>query len=253
MAVFIMIVIAAVIGFLLYMWIEAHLNKVQRIEFVLDRLPEGFNGMTLFFISDVHRRVISDKVIQEARGEADIVIIGGDLTEKGVPFQRVEENIDKLLTVAPIYFVWGNNDYETDFRRLDTLLHEKGVVVLDNTAARLESNGETLFFLGVDDYGLERSRLDLALADSPEGFRLLISHNPDIAQELDAGSEIPLILSGHTHGGQIRLFGWGPREKGGVKEFPGLRVFISNGYGTTSIPFRLGAPAETHLITLKNK
>jgi predicted MPP superfamily phosphohydrolase len=179
------------------------------------------------------------------------VIIGGDLAEKGVPFTRVEENIKKLTAIAPTYFVWGNNDYETDFRKLDTLLRESGVTVLDNTAAGLENDGDTLVLLGVDDFGLERDRIDLALKDAPEGYRLLLSHNPGIREKLQPEMEIPFILSGHTHGGQIRLFGWGPREKGGLKQYPGFLVFISNGYGTTTIPFRLGAPAETHFITLK--
>src|SRR5699024_7502556 len=105
--------------------------------------------------------------------------------------------------------------------------------------------------IGVDDYRLERDRLDLALNDCTEGFRMLISHNPGIIEKINKDHQIPVILSGHTHGGQIRLFGWGPREKGGVKIHSTITHFISNGYGTTFIPFRLNAPAETHILTLK--
>ncbi|WP_370314234.1 hypothetical protein [Guptibacillus hwajinpoensis] len=62
-----------------------------------------------------------------------------------------------------------------------------------------------------------------------------------------------MILSGHTHGGQIRLFGWGIREKGGIKNINGTTVVISNGYGTTTLPLRLMAPAESHIFILKRK
>ncbi|HEU5138945.1 MAG TPA: metallophosphoesterase [Bacillales bacterium] len=253
MVVFIILFVLACFLVLLYMWIEAHQNVVYRHEFRLDGLPDGFNGTRLFFISDVHRRSVSDKLIQQVKDKAELVIIGGDLMERKVPFQRVEKNLERLAEIGPVYFVWGNNDYEDDFRKLDTLLREKGVIVLDNTATRLEAGGDSLVLLGVDDYGLERDRLDLAVKDSPEGYRILVSHNPGIVSEMNRDLEIPFVLSGHTHGGQIRLFGWGPREKGGIKHFPELTLFISNGYGTTTLPLRLGAPAQTHLITLKNK
>lgn len=245
----ILIVIFA-LTLLTLMWIEAHQTVVNRDKLILEHLPEKLDGLCFFFISDVHRRVIPEDMIKEAAGKAEFVIIGGDLMERRVPFQRVEQNIERLKKIGPIYFVWGNNDYEDDFRKLDTLLREKGVTVLDNTATALEKDGEPLALLGVDDCGLERDRLDLALKDCPPGFRILLSHNPMIQFQISEEMDIPLVLSGHTHGGQIRLFGWGPREKGGLKVFPSFLLFISNGYGTTSIPLRLGAPAQTHLMTL---
>lgn len=235
------------------MWREAHQNVVERTELFLDNLPDAFDGLKLFFISDIHRRVVPDEVIRKVKGAVDFVVIGGDIMEKGVPFQRVEENLDRLLKIGPVYFIWGNNDYEDDYHKLDVLLREKGVVVLDNTAVRLEAGGESLVLLGVDDYGLERDRLGLALADCPEGYRLLLSHNPGIVEKIMPEMKIRLVLSGHTHGGQIRFFGWGPREEGGVKQYQGFPLFISNGFGTTTIPLRLGAPAQTHIITLKKE
>ncbi len=124
--------------------------------------------------------------------------------------------------------------------------------VLDNTAVKFESAaGEVLYLLGIDDFGLGKSRLDLAVRDAEEkGFRILVSHNPAIASSLTAEDEIRLILSGHTHGGQIRIFGFGPYELGGIKQKNGITVMTSNGYGTTGVPFRLGAKPETHLLTL---
>jgi uncharacterized protein len=240
------------ISLLLYMVREAFLNKIVHHEFAFREFPATFGKVTIFFISDIHRRVIADKVLEVVKGKADIVIIGGDLTEKGVPFERVKENLKKLKQLAPVYFVWGNNDYETDYRKLDATFHDYGIKVLDNTAVTFESkNGDKLSVLGIDDMNLHRDRLDLALSDAePKSFKILASHYPNITNKLMPEHKINLVLSGHTHGGQIHILGYSPFKRGRVEKLGNTTVLISNGYGTTGVPLRLGAPAECHLITL---
>ncbi|WHX39140.1 metallophosphoesterase family protein [Mesobacillus sp. AQ2] len=240
-------------GFLLlYMYRQAFEDRVLKQEIRLKDFPASFGTVRIFFISDIHKRIISDSIINEVKGKPDLVIIGGDLAEKGVSLERISANLEKLKTVGPVFFVWGNNDYEFNSHELDSLLYHSGVKVLDNTAVKFESEaGDILYLLGIDDFGLGKSRLDLAVRDAEEeGFRILVSHNPAIANSLKSEDEISLLLSGHTHGGQIRIFGFGPYELGGIKKKNGTTVLTSNGYGTTGVPFRLGAKAETHLITL---
>lgn len=241
--------------FIIYMWLQAHRNVVYHNKIFLDNLPAGFDGVAFFFITDVHRRLISKKIIDKAKAcHAQWVIIGGDLVEKGVPLHRVEENIDRLLQIGPIYFIWGNNDYEVDGRKLITLFNKKGVTILENNAVSLQVGGDAIQLLGVDDYGLRRDRLDLAVKNATEEYRILISHNPALAANIvNQLAHIHLVLSGHTHSGQIRLFGWGLRKKGGIEHYSGLTLFISNGYGTTTLPLRLGAPAQTHILTLETQ
>lgn len=217
--------------------------------------PISFGEVRIFFISDIHRRTVSRSLIQKVKGKVDFVIIGGDLAEQGVPLSRVADNIKRLNEIGQVYFVWGNNDYEIDFHELDALLLQNGVKILDNTGTLFESElGEKIWLLGVDDVGLKRDRLDLALADcKEEGFRILVSHNPDILYKLNGTERISCILSGHTHGGQIRLFHTTRFLKGGIYEYPHTTLFVSNGYGTTFVPLRFRAPAQTHLITLRRK
>lgn len=217
--------------------------------------PMSFGEVRIFFISDIHRRTISKSLIQQVKGKVDLVIIGGDLAEQGVPLARVVDNIKRLNEIGQAYFVWGNNDYEIDFHELDALLLQNGVKILDNTGILFESEaGEKIWLLGVDDVGLKRDRLDLALADcEEEGFRILVSHNPDIIYKLNGTENISCVLSGHTHGGQIRLFHATRFLKGGIYEYPQTTLFVSNGYGTTLVPMRFRAPAQTHLITLQRK
>lgn len=236
------------------MWWEAHRNTLNKINLHLRGLPDSFSGTKVFFISDIHKRLISQALLAEVKElQPDLVIIGGDICERGVSLSKIKSNIQLLVEIGPTYFVWGNNDYEVDYRKLDILLRDNHVNVLDNTATSFETESDTLVLIGVDDTSIGRARLDLAIKDAAKGFRILVSHNPDIIDQVEPQHNIQLILSGHTHGGQIRLFGWGLREKGGLKNRKGIPIFISNGYGTTTLPLRLGAPSETNLFTLKNK
>ncbi|MCU5437860.1 metallophosphoesterase family protein [Bacillus cereus] len=237
---------------LLVMYTEAMRDTVLEHTLIFEEFPKSFQKVNVFFISDIHRRVISNSLIEQVKGRVDLVIIGGDLAEKGVPFSKISANIQKLRAIAPVYFVWGNNDYEIEYHELDALFLENNVKVLDNTRVVFESElGEKICLLGVDDVGLERDRLDLALADCKEdGFRILISHNPDIINKMSGKEQILLVLSGHTHGGQIRLFPSKKYLKGGVYKHSNITLFVSNGYGTTLIPLRFRAPAQTHIITL---
>ncbi|MCF6137604.1 metallophosphoesterase [Pseudalkalibacillus berkeleyi] len=242
-------------GFLLvlHMWLEAHRISVEKKDIHLEHFPESFNGLKVFFISDIHTRTLDEQLIDKIDEHIDLVIIGGDLVERKVLFDRVSKNIDVLNKLAPIYFVWGNNDYEVDYRKLDVLLRDKGVTVLDNTCAQLEKDGESLLLLGVDDATLDRDSLPLTLQDANQtGFRILISHNPIITNQIEENHDIGLVLAGHTHGGQIRFFKWGIAEQGGLKSCDYTKLFISNGYGYTQLPLRLCAPAQTHILTIYN-
>ncbi|WLR53128.1 metallophosphoesterase [Bacillus tianshenii] len=239
------------IGILLYMIAEAKKWKLVETTFTYTDFPKNLREVRLFFISDLHKRTVSDKMIEMIQGKADIVLIGGDLVEKGVPFEQVRNNLRKLKQIAPVYFVWGNNDYEVDYHQLDALLLEEGVTILANTSVSFESEtGDKFNLLGVDSPTNKRDRLDLALKDSEEGFKVLLSHDPSIMKVIEREHNIRLTLAGHTHGGQIRFGRFGPYEKGGIKELEETTLLVSNGYGTTLLPFRFGAPAQVHLITI---
>ncbi len=250
---YIYIILIAIVFLLLYMWLEANKNLVKEQVLMFDDFPKDLEKLTIFFISDIHRRKVSEKLINKVVGKTDIVIIGGDLTEKGVSFERISENVDALKALGPTYFVWGNNDYETDFHRLDSLLLEKGVKILDNTAVNFESrSGEKISLLGVDDMSEERDRLEMALLDAGDNsFKILACHNPRIVKKIEKDHNIKLVLTGHTHGGQIRIMNFGYYEKGKLSDNGVFKLLISNGYGTTGVPLRLGAEPETHLMTLK--
>jgi uncharacterized protein len=248
------ILIFAFVILILYMFFEAHKNRITFHQLSFPEFPVSFDQWTIFFISDIHRRNISEKIIENAKGKADIVIIGGDLAEKGVKLGKVKENLLKLKQIAPIYFVWGNNDYELEEAAFRGLLLEMGIKILENCTCHFQTaKGDKLALMGLDFMSTDEDHLDLVLQEAGDTpFRILVSHDPNISDIITPEQNIHLVLSGHTHGGQIRIFGYGPYEKGGLKKNGSMILFVSNGYGTTALPFRLGAKAETHLITLTN-
>lgn len=255
---------------LLYMFAQAASGKLTTEHVDLPRLPKGFDGTTILLITDLHKRTISaDLLAKCAEARPELVLVGGDLLERGVPLARVKENMRTLRALGPVYAVYGNHDYEINIRELDVLLGEEGVRLLMNEAVLLEKEDQALWLLGVDDPHTSRDRLDQAIAYRDEehglgqgdaagadGCTILLAHSPEICNRIGR-HEIDLVLAGHTHGGQIVLPWYGPLVKldylhGWFTLANSLqtRVFVSKGYGTSRMPLRLGAPPEAHIIVL---
>lgn len=243
---------AAFIGFAALLWkmsAVARENRVLKAEFSLRRLNKE---LTVFFISDIHRRTVSEDMIREVKEHGvQLVMIGGDLAEGGVPYSRIEENIKRLSSLGKTYFVWGNNDYEVDQERLQEIFKAHGVTPLRNASVLHDHQGQAVNICGVDDIRLELDDYPAALRGVQQDFpTILVSHNPEIHHQIQETDGIDLILSGHTHGGQIRLGRFGLCEIGGTGTVHQAPYLISNGYGTSKLPLRLGARPETHLIKL---
>ncbi|XQY90435.1 metallophosphoesterase [Metabacillus sp. HB246100] len=247
------IVVLIAVGLLVRMATNAQKNELKFNSITLSSLPSSFDGVTIFFISDIHQREVSNTLLEKIPSTVDFVLIGGDLAESKVPLNRIEDNLKKLKSLAPTYFVYGNNDYEVGKENLEDLFRKVGILPLNNHTARIESElGENIYIVGVEDFTLGNANLEKALKECPrDGFKILLSHNPDIYDQIHNENEISLIVSGHTHGGQIRFFGIGPYKKGGLFVRKKAIILISNGYGTTLLPLRLGAPAEAHIIELR--
>ncbi|WAA10798.1 metallophosphoesterase [Fervidibacillus albus] len=233
---------------------EAFRNHVNEITLPYENFPNANSKLSIFFITDIHRRRISDRIIRHVEGKADIVIIGGDLTEKGVPFQRTKENLHKLSRIGPIYFVWGNNDYEVHPVEFRQLLIQHGVVILENRSVPIFcQTNEPIFLIGFGEVSFNLDSVWLALKDvDSDAFKIGICHNPEILSKIPP-KKLDLLLSGHTHGGQINLFGLSLYPKGKLVQTDQIDYLISNGYGTTMLPLRFWARAETHLIHIKGK
>lgn len=275
-----LILAAAVLGLsvaaIYAMYRYAHNYHMDDQTLASNRLPASFDGVKLLFVSDVHGHRIPQSVVDACirRGDIELVLIGGDLREGGVPLEQSRGNIRALRNIAPIYMVYGNHDYDDDIRALEVMLREEGVRILSNEAMVLEqAGGGAIRLAGVDDPRTNREDVGLALSgdDSPEGlFTLLLAHDPVIAERLqpDQAAQIDYILAGHTHGGQIVLpligplvtsknirtytKGWYNGDERQTSGTPSPRMFVSCGFGTSKFPLRLAAPAQYHIVTLRS-
>jgi predicted MPP superfamily phosphohydrolase len=242
------LVVVALLILLFYMAFEAKRNRIRKQTITFSALPKAFDGYRLFFISDIHRRVISQSLLQKIAKETDIIIIGGDLCEKRVPLARIETNLKHLSKIAPCLFIWGNNDEEVGVHNLRRMFKKHGIIELSNGMEFIQKGDDKLIIASVDDVEHDIPLEHYFIPREP--FSILVCHFPEVTEILKPNHPFSLILSGHTHGGQIRLFGWGIAKKGQWIKTDSYKQLISNGYGTTGLPLRLGAPCETHLITL---
>ncbi|MFC3790994.1 metallophosphoesterase [Paenibacillus sp. GCM10012307] len=259
---------------LIWMLLEAFKIRVEKEEIVMEKLPAEFDGLRLFFISDIHRRAIPDRLIEacEDEGGADLVVIGGDIREYGVPLRRTRANIRKLRRLGPVYAVYGNHDYDESARSLHALLLQEQATPLVNDNIVLKRGKDRIVLCGVDDPITGRESLAEAFSfrtesketSSDNPFTILVSHDPNLVDRL-TGAPVDLMLSGHTHGGQIALPIIGPISRSSIvnkycrgwfsatinaSNVP-IRLLVSCGFGTSRIPVRLFAPSQTHLLILR--
>ncbi|WP_213423194.1 metallophosphoesterase [Bhargavaea massiliensis] len=241
---------AAAGSVLVAMYANAKL-AVRREHKAVIRAERDGNGPDIFFISDIHRRRVSRKLIQEAGGPFDAVVIGGDLAEGGVPESRIRRNIRRLSALGPLYYVWGNNDREVGEGLIRSAIADSGGTVLDNESAELMAGPVRWMLVGTDDTTSFNVDVDRAFRNVRQGdVVIFVSHSPTVFDML--GHRDPEVrMAGHTHGGQIRLGRFGMLEKGRFRSDNGKVVLVSNGYGTSLVPLRLGAPAEYHVIRLR--
>ncbi|MGM0897452.1 MAG: metallophosphoesterase [Bacillota bacterium] len=234
------------IALLAWMFRNAH-SATKRTDAIRLSGNAEFAPFKLLFISDVHRRklrrgMFSDKI--------DIVVIGGDFVERGVPEQRIRENLQVLKELAPVYYVYGNNDREIGEERLKELLHEQGVIILDDESVELFGVRQ-LKLAGIDYFAFRQNSVMEAFKQIDEGDSVIfVSHTPFVFKRVKEHHPVSLMIAGHTHGGQIRLGPFGIFKRGSLNASGGVTELVSNGFGTTTLPLRLGAQAEFHVLEI---
>lgn len=230
---------------LLYMRQQARQNNVRMHEVTATGVGEP---LQLFFISDTHARKINKKMIKSIPGKVDAVIIGGDFVDRRTSEQTLHENIRLLNTLGPTYFVWGNNDVEFDEQKLKQLFLQHNVTLLENEAVRIGKQRD--FYLSAVTYRPGEENIRRALADCNLEKTAFVSHNPELFYKVHRQFKPLVSIAGHLHGGQIRFGKWGIQPHGYFKQIGNRYELVSNGYGTTLLPLRLGAKPECHIIQI---
>lgn len=196
--------------------------------------------------------------------EPDLVLLLGDFSINGiVGGAPVEPAVwaAELRALRPrlgSFAVLGNHDWWNDAAAVRAALATAGVRTLENEAERLIVGGEELWLVGIGDEMTSHDRIDEALAGVPTGAPLLaMTHGPDLFDRLPA--RVPLLLAGHTHGGQVRLPGFAPtvvpsrygaRFARGLVTEGGRSVYVTSGVGTSILPARWNVPPEVVVLEL---
>lgn len=231
---------------LFWMWINAHLTRVLDQRIVLDESPDA--TFRFLFISDVHRRKLTQRWKEKVTKEIDIVCIGGDFAERGVSPERIRHNLYLLRSIAPIVYVWGNNDREVGEALMRNLLKEVDAIVLDNDIYPLKDHPEWAI-VGVDDPSSNQANAYVAAEKANSYSRILyIAHSPVMLSKMLPIRQPDIAAVGHTHGGQIQLGRWSLHPEGKLVIKDKKAVLISNGYGTTFLPLRWKSLPESHMI-----
>ncbi len=251
-------------------WLEVNHLRVP----VAD-LPPAFDGFRVVQLSDLHLGPkVTDAYVAEAvdlalAQEPDLVVLTGDFIHKGYHHvDRAAASVARLRAAHGVYAVLGNHDYSIRnalgirrhrhlHRAVADALAAEGVRVLRNETATLTRDGAALDLTGVDDLWSRACDLDRAYAGhEPARPRLMLAHNPRTVEHL-GGRRCDLMLSGHTHGGQVDWPGLGRvtlgrkarRFAAGLYLHNGTYVYVNKGVGF-GWRFRFGARPEVAVIAL---
>jgi predicted MPP superfamily phosphohydrolase len=249
--------------------VEPFSPELERIELTLPAGHDQLAGLRIGFVTDVHvgPYITEDDAARAtallAQERTDLILLGGDYISASPRYAGpAAEVLGELVRGAPLggYAVLGNHD-AGEFGRAEKVtaaLEAVGIRVLRNAAAAVETGRGELWLAGVDEAIMARADPEATFSRIPAGAAALaLWHEPDYAGRTAALGAFAQ-LSGHSHGGQIRLPGIGPlvlpaggrRYVMGLNLARGMPVYTSRGVGVFLPPFRLNCPPEVTLITL---
>lgn len=259
-------------------FVEPNVPVVKHVDVPLKRLAEEFDGFKIAQLSDFHydehftANVIRSAVRAVNELEVDLVALTGDFVTAPFAAGRLHRNKRRAADAAEpcaellqsiqskngVVAVLGNHDWNTDPEKITEILTSRRILVLRNSSLSLERNGCRLWISGTDSFP-EYGQLNDALATIPQDETVaLLVHQPDVA---DMVSKFPvdLQLSGHSHGGQVRipylgapyLPPFGRKYPRGLRKVGPLTLYTNVGIGTMGLPIRLNCPPEITVITLR--
>ena len=242
---------------------QRHHLTVTRATLQVSGLADALSGLRIGLLTDLHRsdtvsHTMADAAVQALLAEnVDLIVLGGDYVTWGGGRARrfvtpAAESLAPLTARHGVFAVLGNHDDDHD---MPAALAKNGFTVLRDARTRIAVRGEPLDLAGIRFW--TRKPADIArVIKGASSNLILLAHNPARLPEA-ANLTVPLVLSGHTHGGQIVLPGLGAIA---AREFPVVEgaarrdattIFVSRGVGTVYIPIRLNCPPEVAVLTLE--
>ncbi|HVF26637.1 MAG TPA: metallophosphoesterase [Pyrinomonadaceae bacterium] len=244
---------------------EPYLLAVERHAVGLRRLPAQLDGLRVVQLSDIHHSPFTgreqvERAVEMANNlQPDIIVLTGDyVTHEREYAAPCAEMLGRLRARYGVHAVLGNHDHWVDAPLITDLFRAEGIRVLINEGMRFEHRGASFWLAGVDDTMVGLEDLPLALAGSRDDeMKLLLAHNPIVLRRA-ARAGVDLVLSGHTHGGQVT---WRSERSAsgrvrrrllrGLGRQGDTQIYVSRGLGTVVLPVRYGCPPEVSLLELR--
>lgn len=265
------VLIAVAIAFAGFWRFENHTIKTEEYLLVSDRLPAAFDGLRIVEIADLHGKEFGensqDLVAAVRAASPDIITLNGDIADENTDLSMMPPLLTQLCGLAPVYYVTGNHEWAMDARQtFFAMLEEAGVTLLRNEFLQLSKGEDSIILAGVDDPNGPRDKKSPETLVSDirdlcgEPYILMLSHRNDALSQWSALA-VDTVLTGHGHGGVIRLPVVGgligvnrelfPEYTAGVYESGRTNMVVSRGLGNSVVNFRLFNRPHLPVIVLK--
>jgi len=238
--------------------------RVEQVEVRVRGLNPAHDGLRVAHLSDLHvgsltpAECIRTAVAEANRLRADAVVMTGDyLTRERAGVGLMRELLAGIE--APTFATLGNHDRWVDARGAAAALEHLGYAVLENENTTVSLRGEPFTVVGIDDLKTHHADPGRAVAGAARGSRLYLAHVPRTADILATWGEPCLLLTGHTHGGQVNIpllmpaLRWlaGEPYRAGLYQVGRVQLYVNRGIGNVGLPLRINAPPEVALVTLR--
>ncbi|MCU5601143.1 metallophosphoesterase [Bacillus wiedmannii] len=272
----IILLISILVSFSIFLYSQNNLISITEVNITSNKIPSSFKGFKILQISDLHNKKFGDNqetLIQKVKSiNPDIIAITGDLIDsKSYDAEVSLELIRGLVKEYPIYFVTGNHEkWSGKYNDLEKELKQHRVTVLRNEHVSIQIGGQDIHILGIDDPEFVTGNRDegnvvkdeiikAKFEMQPDTYNVLLSHRPEFLTEY-ADEQIDLVLSGHAHGGQVRLPFIGglvapnqgilPTYTAGLYEKQNTSMVVNRGLGNSIIPQRIFNRPELVVVQL---
>jgi predicted MPP superfamily phosphohydrolase len=266
------------IAFLIWIYWGNTSIQVTIISIDSERIPESFRGFRIVQVSDLHNTEFGEsqsKLLGAIKKAApDLIAVTGDLIDsRHTDVKIAMEFIHGVTELAPVYYVTGNHEARTNkYAELKEQLEQAGVVILNDEIIEIEYGSEVIRLIGVNDpdfttqgdvYVEDAYVMNVklkAMLTEDSTYTILLSHRPELF-DVYVDHNIDLVLSGHAHGGQVRLpfigglaapnQGFFPHYSEGVYENSSTKMLVSRGLGNSIFPIRINNRPELVVMVLK--
>ncbi|MBJ8052231.1 metallophosphoesterase [Bacillus cereus] len=272
----IILIIGILVGISIFLYLQNNLISITEVKITSSKIPSSFKGYKILQISDLHNKKFGDNqdvLIQKVKSiNPDIIAITGDLIDsKSYDAEISMQVIRELVKEYPVYFVTGNHEkWSGKYNSLEKELKKQHVTVLRSEHVIIQKGGHEINLLGIDDPEFNTGDIDegsivkdaivkAKIETQPDRYNVLLSHRPEFLEEY-AEEKVDLVLSGHAHGGQVRLPFIGglvapnqgilPKYTAGLYEKQNTSMIVSRGLGNSIIPQRIFNRPEIVVVQL---